>query len=815
MTNPLKTIYRFKMTNNELRNYAIKYYNSGLSIVPDDVKTKAPVIPWKEYTQTRGCNWSQNATAIGVVCGRVSGNLNVIDFDYQACMYDAWKERVYADNPDYVDLIDAAFERCVIESTQSSGIHVAYRCECAVDKNSKLCTIIAPNNGEGQVSFHGKIIKSPFEVCAIETRGEGGQVVVSPTDGYNLINGNWDDLPVFPYELHSMFIKAAQALSTVCKEPKRKSTVVSRQSFVATDFSGNDVAEFLRSDEGGAKILSNNGWSYVGEYGGDETWRRPGKDFGVSGILHKDTQMFYCFSSNAAPLEQRTYTPLELFSAFYYNGDESEASIALWKQLKHNDDIEYTIPLRIVKSESELTDVQNTDVKYRSLYDIEFPKSVLNAPGFLKMASEYVESISKRSQPVLSFASMFAMFGHLLSRRVTACKSYDVSPAQYIVAISPPSSGKGAGLLAARQILQTSESYNQAEVVTEYESVQSFFDSLESTGKQFLTQDEFGSWLRDANNANATSCKQRLLDAWLTVFSRYNDRKFTAPSSLRRKKNNSTPVCCPAFTFYGVGNLADIRQGLTGTLLKNGFVARTTFVLGDSNAVPNFDSFLESETRFIAGEEEVEDDTIDVPKAIKDYVELWYKFNRPSDLNVVKPKRIPFADSQVLREIVDFSMSINDQYLAVDELINPEYKAILGRVTEKIYKYALVFACSKYGPCDDIKIDRECVNLAIDFNKYEREVFDYLRKHEIAETEEERLGNEVIKWIMQNSVISFSMPELTRIVKSKLLRDNVKSNLISRGIIREEKVLKTDDDGKSKGRPKMLYFVDWDAVRGV
>ena len=88
---------------------------------------------------------------IAIVCGRVSGNLEDLDFDdvsfYRRC-YELIKHQ------GGTELLD----KLVIIQTPRPGVAVVYRCEGKVDRNQKLAW---------------KLVDGKPEV-AIETRGEGG-----------------------------------------------------------------------------------------------------------------------------------------------------------------------------------------------------------------------------------------------------------------------------------------------------------------------------------------------------------------------------------------------------------------------------------------------------------------------------------------------------------------------------------------------------------------------------------------------------------------------------------------------------------------
>jgi len=714
-----KMICRSKETL--VRIAAKKLREAGLNALP--AKDKRPLVAWKQYTKEPCTIWRADAEMVGVVCGAVSGNLQVLDFDLQAVKFDEWKRRAIDFGG---EVARAALEQVLIERSKSGGKHVAYRIDAAVAGNQKLCDTA---NG-----------------CAIETRGEGGFVVCAPTPGYEVEQGDWLKLPTLSHEVDELFLTAARSLSEIKKEAP---------TFSPSGFSGLDVADELR-EQGVEEVLTRHGWTYVKEYNGDALWRRPGKDYGVSGVLHPETQMFYVYTSNAAPLEPgQTYTPLQLIAALEYGGDQSEAA------RDHARDLPDILPDVAVGSVTQMP---------------EFPRELLNVPGTIGEMTAFVESVAKRSQPALSFAASLATFGHLLARRVALGGSLDTSPACWIIAISPPSSGKGAGLYVARLLTNLSD---DDDLASEYESVQVFIDSIASTGKQFLLQDEFGSWLTEANSDRASSCKRRLLECWLQIFSAYNVEKFQLPASLRRGKQ--PPMNRPAFSLYGVTNFADIQTGLTGKLLKNGFVARTLFVVGDSKA------------RYDFGKEEQE---VVMPPTLEASWQEWLKFRPPTDLNIADPLRVPI-DKDASKRLIEYGMECDAKYLEIDDA-NLAIKTAEGRAYEKARKYALIFGCSKFGAANP-HVDLESAELAIKLSRYERNIFLYLTDNVIAETEEERFVNEVVRWL-SSGVKTFGMPEITKIVKNKAMRDAVLDDLVSRGYISVELVTI-----EGQRRPKKVF----------
>jgi hypothetical protein len=108
---------------------------AGLSTIPADAERKCPTIgKWKPFTERlptadelTGWQWP----GMALICGKVSGNLEMIDFDHNAELADAWRAQVRGVNGDLLKAV-------VVEKSQSGGIHVIYRCEGEVTGNQKL-----------------------------------------------------------------------------------------------------------------------------------------------------------------------------------------------------------------------------------------------------------------------------------------------------------------------------------------------------------------------------------------------------------------------------------------------------------------------------------------------------------------------------------------------------------------------------------------------------------------------------------------------------------------------------------------------------
>jgi putative DNA primase/helicase len=82
------------LTSHEVRRCALVAHKAGLCVVPPkEDGSKAPLGEWKEYQTQRPSEfvlngWYNNGrTGMGIVCGAVSGDLEVLDFDDRSTYY--------------------------------------------------------------------------------------------------------------------------------------------------------------------------------------------------------------------------------------------------------------------------------------------------------------------------------------------------------------------------------------------------------------------------------------------------------------------------------------------------------------------------------------------------------------------------------------------------------------------------------------------------------------------------------------------------------------------------------------------------------
>jgi hypothetical protein len=306
-------------------NAALQMLDKGLSVIPCDPLTKRPSRAWKPYQTTLmdiHTAASMQWPGLAVVAGAVSGNIEVLDFDFKAKWFQAWTELVEAEAPGLI-------HKLLIQTTQSGGKHVVYRCPgMDLPGNLELAADMIQVDGPGDHDYLGKTLRGRqigdkwhITPCMIETRSEGGYFLAAPTSGYQVQNGNsfLALSEITPHE-RNILIRAAKALN------KHIRTTHDPQPRTNTgDRPGDDYNQ--RADI--RPLLERHGWTQYRSQGDYDYWTRPGKKTGISASLING-QVFKVFTSNSPPFEpEQAYSKFSVYAHLEHDGDFEAAAKAL------------------------------------------------------------------------------------------------------------------------------------------------------------------------------------------------------------------------------------------------------------------------------------------------------------------------------------------------------------------------------------------------------------------------------------------------------------------------------------------------------
>lgn len=288
------------------RQLAKEYMSYGLNPLPIAKGEKRPLnkdhntVPVTEEVMEYGQQWVDkngkecectfDYDEIGISTGIISGGLEAIDFDLKN-----------ADDPKLVMKIFKSkipaklLKKLVVQQTISGGFHMIYRCE--------------------DVSSSKKLAKNPEGLAVIETRGEGGLIKCHPSEGYKLIQGSFDKIPIIsPEERLTLFVSAKMLNQTIIKDASKRMRSEDKKKF-------DKFPEYNNDSQIGIELLEKHGWTVWNE---DSDWinlTRPNKTEGISAGYHKEGKFLYVFTSSQNHFdEERPYNNHAIFAELEHEG---------------------------------------------------------------------------------------------------------------------------------------------------------------------------------------------------------------------------------------------------------------------------------------------------------------------------------------------------------------------------------------------------------------------------------------------------------------------------------------------------------------
>jgi hypothetical protein len=293
----------------ELFKTACAFIKSGICVIATG-RDKNALVSWKPYEEriiteeeAKAHFFHPMAVALAVVCGKASGNLEVIDidtkYDLTGSLFEDYMQAIRDNKEDL-------HERLLIIKTRSGGYHLYYRCP-VIASNIKLARRYTTEEEK-------KNPRDPYRTL-IETRGHAGYVVAPPSEGYSKYQG--EAIPEITPEERAILFELAKTFNQVIDPPVTNHT---SRGYDPKEYGLSPFEDYNnRGDLVG--LLQGHGWAVVRETNEKVIFRRPEKDAGTSGNYNKDKKWFSVFSTSTIFDDCKAYLPYAVYAVLECNGD--------------------------------------------------------------------------------------------------------------------------------------------------------------------------------------------------------------------------------------------------------------------------------------------------------------------------------------------------------------------------------------------------------------------------------------------------------------------------------------------------------------
>lgn len=333
---------------------------------------KRPIVKgWQASTDKHDLS---NCIGVGLVCGKLSGNIEVIDvdakYDLTGKLFDDYKRKIHAADK-------TLLEKLLVQKTRGNGYHLIYRCK-EIAGNLKLAnrhTTEEEKNKTYQETYAAALLdpKNKSDDTArmkaekartndkvrvlLETRGEGGYIMCYPSEGYSILNRDFYGITEITTEQREILHSTAREFNEVTTEyilPKQSVGEIPKIKGISPFEDYNERGDVV-------ELLQSNGWKVVGHKGHKVIFLRPGQTSSQSsGNYDSAKKWFSVFSTSTEFDPQHAYQPYAVFAYLECNKDFSEASKKLY-ELGYGERFEKAKPkattsTRVIESRIEVED---------------------------------------------------------------------------------------------------------------------------------------------------------------------------------------------------------------------------------------------------------------------------------------------------------------------------------------------------------------------------------------------------------------------------------------------------------------------------
>lgn len=299
---------------------AKKWSANGFSVIPVNAEKNPAIFTWTEYqnkpmTPEECEKHFKNCWGMALLMGGPK-KLTALDLDLKYSknkfFYDEYKEAIP----------NSTLRKFYVQTTMNKGMHFVFSSDI-VEKNQKLASRETSYEEKHEVYMEAyknlrtrgkalKIAQNHNSLTFLETRGEGGYILISPTPGYEKVFGKIGHLSTEEY----------MEVMTISRSFNEYSETI--KNFKIDKYRNSSINPFdvycKRGDV--LSVLYDNGWEIVSEDKNNVRLKRAGNPSSKSSALYdKVTRVFNVFSTSTNFEPNKGYSAASVFVLLEANDD--------------------------------------------------------------------------------------------------------------------------------------------------------------------------------------------------------------------------------------------------------------------------------------------------------------------------------------------------------------------------------------------------------------------------------------------------------------------------------------------------------------
>ena len=372
---------------------------------------------------------------------------------------------------------------------------------------------------------------------------------------------------------------------------------------------------------------------------------------------------------------------------------------------------------------------------------------VTNPFGFLGKFCSWVNSSSRRSQPILALGGTLAFFGALFGRKVK-----DVSGARtnvYCMGIGESSSGKQHVQDCVRKVVEEVGCHKLLGACG-FASDTAIENTLARQSSVVFMLDEIGHILMNLKS-KPTACTEKIIETlmrvWSSAQSSYTPKAYADDETEKR-------IVQPCLSIYGTSTQDRFVEGISTSELNDGWLSRCFVFHTDTFPLKNTKYFEPSPSAaicdFVSAWAERKIEPVD-----KGAVESWQR-HRGDDCVKAPPTQIFVPTTNEANEILN-NFDLLSREVGKE---TPLVRCLWAKAEENARKIALNIATSTN--YDNPEIDLACADYGIKLSAYLLRSFGYNMAGQISSNPYEEKKNKLWSIIKKRGTIGCTRLQLAR-----------------------------------------------------